>query len=326
MWQLKRVVCTVTRVLWAQAVLSEYALANTPCFAKSPRVKWADEFPAAQVQDKNSASEHGRLVQCTTAADAEAPAGSGGAASNGAAFNGAAPRVKAESADSRLVPLGPQNAQVLCDRAVGVFPEARIAANLCKVWALWVDDGDQAKAVGEHGSPGARSDLFDERILAMLHEFFLGLQLVDRTIEHLIAAAGGEEGSWGEKRRGEVLTRLKQRSRLAFAQQQLLQSQRRCTDYVSEICDASADLALGLEQGIFEEESGFMISLGNSQQRFVVDVLLDQDVVAVCVCVCLCVCVCVRACVCSLYINIRKYKRWRRWRVPAKVFIEKVNM
>ena len=268
LWQLKRMVCTVTRVLWAQAVMSEYALANTPCFAKSPRVKWADEIHAVQAQDKNSTGEHGCSVKCTTAADAEAPAGSGGAASDGVASvgapsNGAAPHVKAESADSRLVPVGPQGAQVSCDRAFGafgVFPEARMAANLCKVWALLVDDGDQAKAVGADGSPGVRSDLFDEHLLAMLHEFFLGLQLVDRTIECLIAAAGGEEGSWGAERRGEVLTRLKQRSSLAFAQQQLLQSKKRCTDYVSEICDASAHLALRLEQGIFEEESGFVIS------------------------------------------------------------------
>ena len=107
----------------------------------------------------------------------------------------------------------------------------------------------------------------------MLHEFFLALQLADKTIEHLIATAGCEE--WV----GVALARLKDRCKHAFAQKQQRESQRRRTDYVSEICDASADLALSLEQGIWEEKSGIVISLGNSEQRLAVDVLLDQDVV-----------------------------------------------
>ena len=76
------------------------------------------------------------------------------------------------------------------------------------------------------------------------------------------------------------LQQLGLKCKQVFAAEQQRAVEQRMSEYIVEICEASSDLGLELEQGIVDEVTGISMSAGSSKQCVLVDVLLDEDIVS----------------------------------------------
>ena len=240
--RLKQTLSSVSMVLWAQAVMSQYLPANTDFFLKAGRrkVTWDIEVSeAARAEGADNSVQNSMSEQ----------------------------------------PLGLQGSSVKDGGQQGslYFPESELFAKLCRVWKIWDQDSKDPNAQAcpsINTKAGAMGELVSQQMKARLHEVALCLQLAsNKNIHEEIVAVGGG------KDQDIQIQHLRQECKRAFDIQQQKEGVR-CIECATEICQAASDLGLVLQCGLVDETSGIATAAGNAQQRVAIDVLLERDVVS----------------------------------------------
>ena len=268
--ELRQLLCTVSMVLWAQAVMSKYSRARADFFSPSslrPRAKCADR----------SGQRACDVVGVAESGDESSIMGEGGAMQVDKKAPGEPEHELGQSYDVATN----STAQGSHVPAVRPAAEAILIAKVCHVFALCVNDGNATSEVLESPLAGnscessARVDAADAimgvQVLLRLHEVFLGLDIAGKSSKE-VAAVGGKGAD-------KLVERCRLHCKRLYSTDQRRSAAERSSEYMAEICAASADLGVSLEQDIVDDATAVMIPAGNIQQRVVVDVLQEQDVV-----------------------------------------------
>ena len=263
--QLKQTLSSASMILWAQAVMSQYPHANAQFFVRTKvsRVTWDDASKDLSAHLPSPSSQQ--------------PASNVPPDRVDALMAEQAPAVSSLEHN----PLAPVNCQESSSKDTGALPspEALLLSKLVRVWLQHVDQ--TATPCAQDSLPllardtGAVDSIMGEDVLVRLHQVFMGLKMAGKNVEQELALGG--EGRVPLE--GEHVQRLCVQCRVVFVQQQQQHDAQRRTEYTSEICEAAADLAFHLEQGLFDEATGLVLGAGNAHRKVAVDVLSHDDVV-----------------------------------------------